>query len=411
LINLSNTFYIDINMYDIQGNLIATSRPEVFGKGLIGNKINMKAYWALVSEMKSEVIHNEQIGHLNYISAYVPFKNSENKLLAFLNLPYFTRQEELTREVSAMVVTVANVYVLLLLLTFLIAVFIARKITLPLRIIQMKFSEIKLGQKYEKIEHVSNDEIGGLVNEYNRMVSELEKSVEMLARSERESAWREMAKQIAHEINNPLTPMKLSVQHLQRTWADKNERFEEYLDRISKTLIDEIDNLSAIATEFSNFAKMPNAINQEIDLITKIQTVVNLFINNDVDFSINFHDISGISIYADKEQISRVFINLFKNAIQSVDKTKIPHISVEVITDGIFVTIAIMDNGKGIPKEMQEKLFRPNFTTKTSGMGLGLAIVKNIIESCGGLITYETEMNKGTTFKITLPVYKNNVFV
>lgn len=396
-------------MYNIDGNLMATSRPEVFGKGLIGNKINMKAYRALVTEMKSEIIHNEKIGHLNYISAYVPFKNSENKLLAFLNLPYFTRQEELTREVSAMIVTVANVYVLFLLLTFLIAVFISRKITLPLRIIQLKFSEIKLGQKYEKIEHVSNDEIGGLVNEYNRMVSELEKSVEMLAKSERESAWREMAKQIAHEINNPLTPMKLSVQHLQRAWIDKNERFEEYLDRISKTLIDEIDNLSAIATEFSNFAKMPNAINQQIDLIAKIQNVVNLFINNEVDFNINFFENSEVSIYADKEQISRVFINLFKNAIQSVDKNKIPSITINLQTDGTFVNIEIKDNGKGIPKEMQEKLFRPNFTTKSSGMGLGLAIVKNIIESCGGLISYETELNIGTTFKIKLPVYKDHV--
>jgi nitrogen fixation/metabolism regulation signal transduction histidine kinase len=272
----------------------------------------------------------------------------------------------------------------------------------------MKFSEIKLGQKYEKIEHVSNDEIGGLVNEYNRMVSELEKSVEMLAKSERESAWREMAKQIAHEINNPLTPMKLSVQHLQRAWTDKNERFEEYLDRISKTLIDEIDNLSAIATEFSNFAKMPNAINQRIDLIAKIQNVVNLFINNEVDFNLDFSENTDILIYADKEQISRVFINLFKNAIQSVEKNKTPSITIRLQTDNTFVTIAVKDNGKGIPKEMKDKLFRPNFTTKSSGMGLGLAIVKNIIESCGGLITYETEEDKGTTFVIKLPLYKDH---
>ena len=409
LINLSNIFYIDINMYDIEGNLMATSRPEVFGKGLIGNKINMKAYRALVTEMKSEIIHSEQIGHLNYISAYVPFKNSENKLLAFLNLPYFTRQEELTKEVSAMIVTVVNVYVLFLLLTFLIALFISRKITMPLRLIQIKFSEIKLGQKSEKIEYASNDEIGGLVIEYNRMVSELEKSVEMLAKSERESAWREMAKQIAHEINNPLTPMKLSVQHLQRAWLDKNERFEEYLNRICKTLVDEIDNLSAIASEFSNFAKMPNAINQQIELIAKIQNVVNLFNNNEVNFKFNFYENSEVSIYADKEQISRVFINLFKNAIQAVDKNKTPSIEINLQTDGTSVIIAIKDNGKGIPKEMQEKLYRPNFTTKSSGMGLGLAIVKNIIESCGGLITYETEIDKGTIFKIKLPVYKNNV--
>ncbi len=406
LINLSNIFYIDINMYDTNGSIIATSRPEVFGKGLIGNKINMKAYNALAIEMKPKVIHNEQIGHLSYISAYVPFKNSDNKLLAYLNLPYFTRQEVLSREISTMIVTVANVYVLFLLLTFLIAMFLSRKITLPLRIIQLKFSEIKLGQKYEKINYVSNDEIGGLVNEYNRMVSELEKSVELLAKSERESAWREMAKQIAHEINNPLTPMRLSVQHLQRAWADKSERFDEFMNRISKTLIDEIDNLSSIASEFSNFAKMPTANNQQINLIAKIENVANLFINTDVMFTINSSKHTEVAVFADKEQISRVFINLFKNAIQSVDKDVSPSIVIDIQIDESFVIVSVKDNGKGIPKEMRDKLFRPNFTTKTSGMGLGLAMVKNIVESSGGAITCVTEIGKGTTFLIRLPVYQ-----
>jgi nitrogen fixation/metabolism regulation signal transduction histidine kinase len=406
LINTSNIFYIDINLYDPEGNLIATSRPEIFDKGLIGKKMNARAYAALTNDAKAEVVHNENIGNLNYISAYVPFKNKDNKLLAYLNLPYFTRQEELSREVSTMVVAAVNIYVLLLLITFLIAVFISRKITLPLRYIQLKFSEIKLGQQYEKIKYSTNDEIGGLVNEYNRMVSELEKSVELLAKSERETAWREMAKQIAHEINNPLTPMKLSVQHLQRAWTDKNERFEEYLDRISKTLIDEIDNLSAIASEFSNFAKMPNAVNQPLDLITKINNVVSLFSNDNATFKVNLNNNNEIPIFADKEQISRVFINLFKNAIQSVDKNIVPVIEITVINKNSKVEIRVRDNGKGIPVEMRDKLFRPNFTTKTSGMGLGLAIVKNIVESAGGTITYETEENKGTTFIINLPVHK-----
>jgi two-component system, NtrC family, nitrogen regulation sensor histidine kinase NtrY len=406
LFNLSNIFYTDINLYDKDGSLIATSRPEIFQKGLIGIKINAEAYNELVNKMKAEVIHHEKIGKLNYISAYMPFKNKDGKLLAFLNLPYFTTQEELTREVSTMVIAALNMYVFLLMITFLIAVFISQKITMPLKVIQSKFSGIRLGQKYEKIEYSSNDEIGGLVNEYNRMVTELEKSIEMLAKSERESAWREMAKQIAHEINNPLTPMKLSVQHLQRAWEDKNEQFDEYLNKISKTLIDEIDNLSAIATEFSNFAKMPVAINQKLDLITKINNAVSLFDSDNVDFHVFLNNHKEILIYADKEQVSRVLINLFKNAIQSVAKVTKPLITVDVNTDEKNVTLLIKDNGKGIPKEIQEKLFRPNFTTKTSGMGLGLAIVKNIIESSNGKITYETKENQGTTFIIILPLYK-----
>jgi signal transduction histidine kinase len=405
LISISNTFYIDVNLYDPQGNLIATSRPEIFEKGLIGTKMNAKAYASLVNEMRAEVVHNEKIGNLDYISGYIPLKNKDNKLLSYINLPYFTRQEELTREVSTMVVAAINIYVLLLLITFLFSVFISRRITTPLRLIQMKFSEIKLGQQYEKIDYPTNDEIGGLVNEYNRMVSELEKSVEMLAKSERESAWREMAKQIAHEINNPLTPMKLSVQHLQRAWLDKNEKFESYLDRISKTLIDEIDNLSAIATEFSNFAKMPKAINERLDLVSKISNVVSLFSNDNVIFHVNLNFNDSAFVFADKEQVSRVFINLFKNAIQSVEKNTTPVIDITLITSSAWNEVRVKDNGKGIPPTMRDRLFRPNFTTKTSGMGLGLAIVKNIIESTGGTINYETEENIGTTFIVRIPVY------
>lgn len=408
LINTSNTFYIDINLYDPRGNLIATSRPEIFEKGLIGVKMNAKAYTELVNETKSNVIHDEQIGKLNYISAYIPLKNKDNKLLAFINLPYFTRQEELTREVSTMVVAAVNIYVLLLLITFLITLFISRKITTPLRFIQTKFSEIKLGQHYEKINYTTNDEIGGLVNEYNRMVTELEKSVEMLAKSERESAWREMAKQIAHEINNPLTPMKLSVQHLQRAWLDKNEKFGTYLERISRTLIDEIDNLSAIATEFSNFAKMPKAMNEPLDLVTKINNAVSLFSNDNVVFHVELNDIHSAPIFADKEQTSRVLINLFKNAIQSVEKNQTPMIDISLLFLDSWYEVRVKDNGKGIPLEMRDKLFRPNFTTKTSGMGLGLAIVKNIIEGAGGTITYETEENLGTTFVFKLPAYQKD---
>jgi two-component system, NtrC family, nitrogen regulation sensor histidine kinase NtrY len=411
LIRISNVFYIDINLYDPEGNLIATSRPEIFDKGLIGKKMNARAYADLVSESKANVIHNEKIGSLSYISGYVPFKNNDNKLIAFINLPYFTRQEELTREVSTMVVAVVNIYVVLLLITSLFAVFISRKITLPLRFIQTKFSEIKLGQQYEKIAYTSNDEIGGLVNEYNRMVMELEKSIEMLSKSERESAWREMAKQIAHEINNPLTPMKLSVQHLQRAWADKNERFEEYLRRISRTLIEEIDNLSSIATEFSNFAKMPNAVSERLDLVSKIENVVSLFSNENVKFQVNLNGVNEVPVFADKEQISRVFINLFKNAIQSVEKGIDPLIVINLYIWGQWVEVRVKDNGKGIPVEMREKLFRPNFTTKTSGMGLGLAITKNIIESAGGTIGYESEENKGTTFIIRLPVYNRKEYL
>ncbi len=407
LIKFSNVFYADINLFDLGGNLVATSRPEIFEKGLIGAKMNSNAYNELAINRKSQFIHNEKIGQLTYLSGYIPLLNHENQLIAYLNIPYFIRQEELKHEVSNLVVGIVNVYVILLLISILISILLSRRITMPLRMIQMKFSEINLVQNYDSIEYSGNDEIGGLVKEYNRMVKELEKSIEMLAKSERESAWREMARQIAHEINNPLTPMKLSVQHLLRARKDRSEKFDEYLERISETLIEEIDNLSSIATEFSNFAKMPQAHNLRFNLVDKINTVVNLFSNAEADFELNYNRNENIEVFADKEQISRVFINLFKNAIQAVDKNIHPLIKINLHVENEKVIVKVTDNGNGIPEELREKLFRPNFTTKTSGMGLGLAIIKNIMEDIGGGIRFVTETGKGTTFILEFPVYKD----
>jgi len=406
LIKFSDVFYSDINLYDPNGRLLATSRPELFSQGMLGEKMDPRAYNKMVMEKQGEFIHREQIGNLTYLSAYVPFVNAENKLLAFLNLPYFTRQNMLRSDVTTLVVAIINIYVLLILLTIAMAVLISDQITRPLKLIQQKFSEIKLGKKNEQIVYQGKDEIAGLVDEYNRMVKELVKSVEMLSKSERESAWREMAKQIAHEIKNPLTPMKLSVQHLQRSWKDNRENFDESLEKVSRTLIEQIDNLSFIASEFSNFAKMPKAYNEEINLVDKIRSTLNLFSNTDnVDFIFG-HESDTVIVFADKEQLSRVFINLIKNAIQSIPDNRKGRLGINLVMGEKLVRISITDNGKGIPEELQNKLFTPSFTTKTSGMGLGLTIVKNIIESFGGNITFKTKVNHGTTFTIELPVYE-----
>lgn len=411
LMKFSNVFYADVNLFDLHGNLVATSRPEVFEKGLIGFKINPGAFNELAINKRSQYIHDERIGGLNYLSGYAPLLNHENKLIAYMNIPYFIRQEELKHEVSNLVVGIVNVYVILLLVSLLISILISRRITIPLRMIQKKFSEINLVQNYDRIEYEGDDEIGGLVKEYNRMVKELDMSIEKLAKSERESAWREMARQIAHEINNPLTPMKLSVQHLLRARNDRSDKFDEYLERISKTLIEEIDNLSSIATEFSNFAKMPQAHNLRFNLIDKINTVVNLFSNSEADFVLNFNNNTDVEIFADKEQVSRVFINLFKNAIQAVDKGTQPVINIDLKLIHDKAVVRVSDNGNGIPEALRDKLFRPNFTTKSSGMGLGLAIIKNIMEDIGGTIRFTTQTGKGTTFILEFPVYKEKKLV
>ncbi|MFW6327261.1 MAG: ATP-binding protein [Bacteroidota bacterium] len=407
LIKFSNVFYTDINLYDESGDLLATSRNEIFSKELLGSKMNPEAFIELSVNNRAEFLMDEQIGKLSYLSAYVPFTNREKKLLAYLNLPYFTRQGDLTREISSLVVAVINVYVLLILLSVTIAVIIAGKITRPMGMLQRKFSELKLGRKYEKLDYKGNDEIGQLVREYNRMVTELEESVKLLAKTEREIAWREMAKQIAHEIKNPLTPMKLHIQHLKRSWREHQDDMDNYLKNFSEIMIGQIDNLSLIATEFSNFAKMPRTKLTRVYLVERINTASELFRNSEnLEIIKDFSNLEHAFIEADSEQINRVFINLLKNASQSIPTGLQGIVVIEIKKHDEFYEVRVSDNGSGIPAEMRDKLFQPNFTTKSGGKGLGLAIVKSIVESSGGNIDYRTIVGKGTTFVLQFPMLR-----
>ncbi len=402
----SSVFYIDINLYDVNGSLLASSRPQVFEKGLMGKKMNVEAYRQMVINKKGKYIHKERIGELTYYSAYVPFANDNNELLAYLNLPYFTKQSALRKEIYTIVVAVVNIYFFLILLSVIIAIFVSNNITKPLQLIQEKFRAIDLGKKNEPINYESDDEIGSLIKEYNRMVSELTENAEKLAKSERESAWREMAKQIAHEIKNPLTPMKLSVQYLQKAWREGNPDFDQRLERFSSSLISQINNLSKIATEFSNFAKMPRAKAQKVDITKKLEESISLFENtSNINFEIQLGQNQELLVFADPEHISIVFSNLIQNAIQAIPNDKDGLVKIKVEGNPDFVKVIISDNGIGIPEDLREKLFRPNFTTKTSGMGLGLAIVKNIVENAGGSIWYETQLNRGTSFFVTFPTF------
>jgi signal transduction histidine kinase len=214
-----------------------------------------------------------------------------------------------------------------------------------------------------------------------------------------------MAKQIAHEIKNPLTPMKLNVQHLQRT-IEKGKGDPEMVERISATLIEQIDSLSAIANEFSDFAKMPKAKNARINLVTKLKNLLQLFETSEkVEFSLELDSLKKVYVFADKEQLMRVFINLVKNGIQSIPENQHGTIDIRLEVDQEnMALVTIRDNGKGIPDEIRDKLFQPNFTTKSAGMGMGLAISYNIVRSLGGKIWYETVVNQGTVFFVQLPM-------
>jgi len=402
LIKYSNIFFADINLYGINGQLIATSRPEIIERGLISNRMNPQAFHTLKLHKKSSFIHEEEIGEMKYLSAYVPFRNNENKVIAYLNLPYFAKQNQLENELSQFFTALINIYALLFLVSIFIAVLFANYISEPVRLIKEKIRALQLGKSNEFIDWKSNDEIGSLVKEYNQKVLELEKSAKLLAQSERESAWREMAKQVAHEIKNPLTPMKLSIQHLERSIADNPADLPERIKRTAKTLVEQIDTLTNIANEFSSFAKMPKANEQQLNLVEILETVIDLYREEQVEIVFNNQLEKEALLVADKDQLNRMFSNLIKNALQAIPENQLGRIDVSAICKKNYYTITITDNGSGIPVALQEKIFTPNFTTKTTGMGLGLAMVKNMVENLNGTIDFITS-DKGTSFKIEIP--------
>lgn len=403
---LSNIFRTDINIYGTKGALIASSRGEIFDRGLVAPRLNARAYFEIFQNFRIDYFQPENIGQLSYLSAYRPIINNWGDHLGVINLPYFIKQDYYSQEISTFIVAFINLYVLLFLASIIAAVFIANQITRPLVVIQENLKKMGLGKHNEPIHYNRKDEIGSLVREYNKKVEELAESADLLARSERESAWREMAKQIAHEIKNPLTPMKLNIQYLQRH-KGKDEEYNAYLERVTATLIEQIDNLSNIATEFSNFAKIPTAQNQVFCLAEQVQRLIDLYeTHNRAQIEFNANGFDRIEVNADKEQLSRAIINLIRNAIQSVPEDKMGEVKLELNRRNEMAILSVTDNGAGIPVKLRHKLFSPSFTTKTSGMGLGLAIVKNIVENFSGKIWFETELDKGTVFYVEIPEYK-----
>jgi nitrogen fixation/metabolism regulation signal transduction histidine kinase len=314
-------------------------------------------------------------------------------------------QSLLARDISNLVVAVINFTLLLIIITMSLAVFISGRLTSPLTMLSGGLASVELGKKSEHLEYKGSDEIGELVKQYNRMVDELDESARKLAGTEREYAWREMAKQIAHEIKNPLTPMKLNVQQLLKSWKDGIPDFNGKIESFSRNQIEYIDNLSSIASAFSSFAKMPGANPVEVDLLEQVRSTLELFMNTDnVKFVVTWPHESKIFIIADREQLNGIFSNLFKNSIQSIppDRKGMVKVTTEIIRDK--VVISVHDNGTGIPEELKKKMFTPNFTTKSSGTGLGLSIVKRYAEGAGGRVWFESEAGKGTVFHIEFPL-------
>ncbi len=403
LVKLSNVFFTDINFYQGSGVLLASSRQQIFEEGLVSDRMNPEAFWKMNIEKGSAFIHSESIGSMQFSSAYLPLYNEQNTLLGYINLPYFARQDEIKKEISSFLVTFLNIYILLIIFGIFITILVSNYITAPLSMLAEKMSRIKLGVDNDKIAWYHGDEIGQLVSEYNRMIDELGKSAALLAQSERESAWREMARQVAHEIKNPLTPMKLSAQHLQKAWLDQAPDMGERLSRFTKILIEQIDTLSAIASDFSNFAKMPEAVNERVNLEDLILFVLSMY-RDTSDIQYDFQATSpNPVIWADRTLLIRIFTNILNNAVQAIGERPDGNISIRLSSGYQQFVVVVSDNGSGISAEQAGKIFQPDFTTKTSGMGLGLAIVKGIVSGMHGEISFIPNIPEGATFIIKIP--------
>ena len=403
--DLANTYETDTHLYDENGRLVATSQPALFSHYISAPYANP----ILLTSPDNAEIQTEHIGKLQYFASYAPVLNSSNKLLGYVCVPSFFSYERLRNEVFNLLAITISIYLVIILISTWISIIVSKQFSRPLDQIKNKLAAFQLKGRNEKLQYDKDDEIGKLVEQYNIMVDELNESAEKLAQSEREAAWKQMARQVTHEIKNPLTPMKLSIQMMQKMKKDNDsERFDEFFDKSSKVLIEQIESLSAIATAFSNFAKMPEAQKERLNICDSVMSVAELFRHNDENVAVNC-DIcnSNIFILADKTQLKQVLSNIIKNAIQSIPQSRNDgEVNISARTDEKQITIEIKDNGSGIPADIKERIFTPNFTTKNSGMGLGLAIVKNIVNNNDGDIWFNSEEGKGTTFFVRFSVIK-----
>ncbi|MES2849645.1 MAG: MFS domain-containing histidine kinase [Bacteroidota bacterium] len=405
---ISEIHSVDINMYDLDGNLKVSSLPLPYSKGIVSNLMDPEAYYHLHTLKEIQFFKDEKIGTLEYLSNYVPVLDGNGQQYAYLNIPYFTSETKLRQEISNFLVAIINLNAFIFLIAGIVALFITNRITRSFSFISNRMKQVNLGKINEAIRWKRKDEIGELVEEYNKMVAKLDDSAIALAKSEREGAWREMARQVAHEIKNPLTPMKLSLQYLQKAIDNNASNVMDLSKSVARTLVEQIDHLSQIAGQFSQFANIGNPRNEVFDLNELMEGVTHLH-GAEETLELNWQPHNGaVMINADKTHINRLFTNLIQNAIQAVPEYKTPQIDITQKLENDKVLVVIKDNGNGIPEHMRSKIFTPNFTTKTSGTGLGLAMCKGIVEQSHGKIWFETSEDKGTSFFVELPISQAN---
>ena len=401
---ISDVHSMELNFFDLEGNLLISSRA-VFKQDKETSKINSSTLKILESTLDKRYVDFQKVDTINLRKSYTYIKDNKFKPLAILNLPYEEDTDFYDNELKNFLIRFGQVYAFMFLIAIALSYFLSSYITKSLKVISDKIQETELNQENQKIVlEEGSQEINLLVQAYNSMVDKLEESATKLAQSEREQAWREMAKQVAHEIQNPLTTMRLTVQSFQMRFNENDPDVKKKLNDFSKTLIQQIDTMSSVANAFSNFATMPAQQNETLNVVKIVELSLDIFNEDFIQFS-SLED--QIIARLDRTQLIRVITNLVKNAIQSIpteQENKL--VEVNVFREESNVLITVKDNGKGISDEHKARIFEPKFTTKSSGMGLGLAIIKNIIENYNGTITFESEENIGTEFFVSFPITK-----
>lgn len=392
---------LDVTIYDLEGKLLKSSRGSFIRDSLPKN-VSKEIINEMARDYDHRVIDEKIRDDETLISSYTYITDNKFKSIGILNLQYYPDNTFQDKELTEFLSRLGVIYFVMLLIAIITAYFISSYITGPLQKVSDKISQTRLSKNNQKIiiENTS-EEIGNLIHSYNLMVDALEESADKLAKSEREHAWREMAKQVAHEIKNPLTPMRLLLQNFERKFDPKDPKIQEKVRDLSKIMIQQIDLMSSIASAFSDFAKMPTQQKEQLDLIEIVKHAVHIFTEPFIYFE---SDIEQLQVELDKNQLTRIITNLLNNALYAVEDIENPAVYVRVLKSDKNIVIKISDNGKGIDEEVKDKVFEPKFTTKSSGMGLGLPMVKNIIETYNGTITFTSESKKGTTFIITLPI-------
>ncbi|WP_335966790.1 HAMP domain-containing sensor histidine kinase [Galbibacter sp. PAP.153] len=399
----SDVLDINFNVYDLEGNLIISSKPRI-GLDETNNQLDQSIIHGLASSFTKRYIEKTKAAGDRFQSSYSYILDPKFKPIGILHIPYYEDDTFNNSELKEFLLRLGAVYLILLALAVMLAYVISKYITRSLKAISEKLYQTRLSKQNQKIYlDDPSEEIGALVNAYNGMIDELENSATLLAKSEREQAWREMAKQVAHEIKNPLTPMRLSVQNFQRKFDPDDENASNKINEFSKTLIQQIDTMSNIASAFGSFAKMPAQQNETLNVIEVVRLSVDIFNEDYITF---FSEEKEIIAKLDRTQLIRIITNLVKNATQALAPDREPKIVVNVYSDKDLVKISVADNGIGIAPENQEKIFEPKFTTKTSGMGLGLGMVKNIVETYNGHICMSSVLGKGTVFTVSFPKFK-----